>query len=70
VVFARAVMVGNTAGLTVMVRVTGAKALPQASVAVQVSIMIPPQAPAGLWADKVDILEVPLIKHPPVSPLE
>jgi hypothetical protein len=42
-----AVIVGNVAGLTVIVRVTGARILPHASVAVQVSVMIPPQAPEG-----------------------
>lgn len=66
---AGAVMVGKVAGLTVIVRVTGANALPQASVAVQVSMMVPPQAPAGDCTDNVDRFEVPLIKHPPVSPL-
>jgi hypothetical protein len=62
-----AVMVGSAAGVTVMVRVTGAKALPHASVAVQVSVMVPPQA--GGVAEKVEALEVPLIKHPPAKPL-
>jgi hypothetical protein len=63
------VIVGRGAGFTVMVRVTGVKALPQASVAFQVSMMVPPQAPEGLWTEKVDGLEVPLIRHPPAAPL-
>jgi hypothetical protein len=62
-----AVMVGSAAGVTVMVLVTGASGLPQASVAVQVSVMVPPQA--GGVAEKVDGLEVPLIRQPPVNPL-
>jgi hypothetical protein len=70
VISAGAVIVGRGAGLTVMVRVTGVRALPQASVAFHVSIMVPPQAPAGLWAEKVDGLDVPLIRHPPAAPLE
>ncbi len=57
-------MVGKAAGLTVIVLVTGARALPQASVAVQVSVTVPPQA--GGVAEKVELLDVPLIKHPPV----
>ena len=64
---AGAVIVGSAAGVTVMVRVTGANALPQASVAVQVSVMVPPQA--GGIAEKEDISEVPLSKHPPANPL-
>jgi len=62
-----AVIVGNAAGVTVMVLVTGASALPQASVAVQVSVMVPPQA--GGVAENVDISDVPLIKQPPANPL-
>ncbi len=57
-------MVGRAAGLTVMVREPGARARPQASVAVQVSVMVPPQA--GGVAEKVELLDVPLIKQPPV----
>ena len=60
-------MVGKAAGLTVIVLETEAKALPQASVAVHVSVTEPPQAPGV--AVKVDKLEVPLIAHPPVNPL-
>ena len=61
-----AVIVGNAAGLTVIVLETEAKALPQLSVAVQVSLTFPPQAPGV--AEKVEGFEVPLIKHPPLKP--
>jgi hypothetical protein len=67
VISARAVMVGRAAGLTVIVLDIGAIVLPQASVAVQVSVTIPPQAPGD--AEYVDGFEVPLIRHPPVTPL-
>jgi glycine cleavage system regulatory protein len=66
VVVVGAVMVGKPAGLTVMILETGAKALPQESVAVQVSVTVPPQA-EGI-AEKVDGLEVPVIKQPPPNP--
>ena len=68
VMFAGAVIVGNAAGLTVMVLDTEAIVLPQGSVAVHVSVTVPPQA-EGV-AEKVDGLEVPLIKQPPLNPLE
>jgi hypothetical protein len=64
---AGAVIVGSAAGLTVIVLVTGANALPQASVAVQVSVMVPPQA-EGV-AENVEVAEVPLIRQLPVNPL-
>ena len=64
--FAGAVIVGNAAGLTVMVLETGAKTLPQLSVAVQVSVTVPPQV-LGV-AEKVEGFDVPLIKHPPLNP--
>jgi hypothetical protein len=67
VIAAGAVIVGNAAGLTVMTLVTGASALPHASVAVQVSVTVPPQAPGV--AVNVDGFEVPLSKHPPLNPL-
>ena len=70
VMLARAVMDGRAAGLTVIVLETGASALPQASVAVHVSVMVPPQAPAGSCAEKVERLEVPEIKQPPANPFE
>jgi hypothetical protein len=50
----------------VIVLVTGASVLPHASVAVQVSVIVPPQAPGA--AEKVDVADVPVIKHDPVSP--
>ena len=62
--------VANTAtgaGLTVIVLVTGASVLPHASVAVQVSVIVPPQAPGA--AEKVDVADVPVIKHDPLNPL-
>ena len=62
-----ATIVGNTAGLTVIVLDTGAKSLPQMSVAVHVSVTVPPQAPGVVV--NVDGLEVPLIKHPALNPL-
>ena len=45
VISAGAVIVGNVAGRTVIVLLTGTKALPHASVAVQVSVRFPPQIP-------------------------
>jgi hypothetical protein len=62
-----AVIVGRAAGLTVIVRDTGANARPQASVAVQVWVTVPPQAPG--MAEKVDALEVPVSAQPPERPL-
>lgn len=68
VISARAVIVGNAAGLTVMVLETGAKVLPQLSVPAHVSINVPPQA-AGV-AEKAEGFEVPLIEQPPDKPFE
>ena len=65
--FAGAVIVGSAAGLTVMVLDTDAITLPQGSVAVQVSVTVPPH-PDGV-ALNVDALDVPLIKHGAVNPL-
>ena len=62
-----AVIVGNGAGSTVIVLDTEASGLPQASVAVHVSVTLPPQ-PVGA-AEKVDGLEVPVIRQLPVAPL-
>ena len=61
-----AVIVGNAAGLTVITLDTGARGLPHASVAVHVSVTVPPHAP-GL-ALNVDGFDVPLSKQPPVNP--
>jgi len=55
------------AGVTVMILDTGASVLPHISVAVHVSVIVPPHAPGA--ALKVDGLEVPLIKHDPLDPL-
>ena len=59
-----AVIVGNVAGETVIVLETGMSALPQASVAVQVSVITPPQ-PLGAGL-KVDKLEIPIKAQPPL----
>ena len=67
VIFEGAVMVGEAAGLTVIILETEAIVLPQASVAVHVSVTVPPHAPGV--AVNVEAFEVPLIKHPPVNPL-
>jgi hypothetical protein len=45
---------------------TGASALPHASVAVQVSVTVPPQGPGV--AVNVDAFDVPLMRHPPLPP--
>jgi len=62
-----AVMVGMVAGFTVMVLETGVSTLPQASVAVQVSVIVPPQTPGIAVIE--DTFEVPEIEHPPLNPL-
>ena len=62
-----AVIVGRAAGLTVMSLDTGVSVLPQASVAVQVSVTVPPHAPGVVV--NVDELDVPLIRHSPLTPL-
>jgi hypothetical protein len=61
------VIIGKVAGFTVIVLETGARTLPQASVAVQVSVTVPPQA-SGI-AENVDKLELPLIRQVPDNPL-
>jgi hypothetical protein len=66
VIVAGAVIVGNAAGETVIVLDTGANALPQVSVAVHVSVTVPPHAPGV--AVNVDAFEVPLIRQPPAAP--
>ena len=67
VILASAVIVGNAAGLTVIVLLTDATVLPHTSVAVHVSVTSPPHA-FGV-AVNVDELDVPLTKHPPLNPL-
>jgi len=54
------------AGVTLIVLVTGARALPHASVAVHVSVIVPPQGPGA--AEKVEVLDVPVIRQEPASP--
>ena len=61
-----AVIVGNAAGLTVIVLETAAITLPHGSVAVQVSVTGPPQGPGV--ALRVDAFEVPVIKQFPANP--
>jgi hypothetical protein len=50
-----------------MVLVTGVSVLPHASVAVHVSVIVPPHGPGA--AENVDVADVPVIRHDPVSPL-
>ena len=50
-----------------MILVTGARSLPQASLAVHVSVIFPPHA--GGTAEKVEVADVPVIRHEPVAPL-
>ena len=61
------VITGLVRSVTVMILVTGVNGLPHGSVAVQVSVIVPPQA-VGLSAN-VDRSDVPVIRHPPVNPL-
>ena len=65
--FAGGVINGSAAGDTVITLDTGASCLPQASMAVQVSVTVPPQA--GGAAVIVDVFEFPLIRQPPLNPL-
>jgi hypothetical protein len=53
------VMAGKAAGSMVMVLETGAKSLPQLSVAVQVSMIVPPHGP--VVPVNVDGFDVPMI---------
>src|SRR5436189_299606 len=66
VISAGAVIVGNAAGLTVIVLDTGASALPHASVAAHVSVTTPPQTP-GI-AESVEVAD-PLIEQGELNPL-
>ena len=50
-----------------IVLVTGTSTLPHASVAVHVSVIVPPHGPGA--AEKVDVADVPVIKQDPLSPL-
>jgi hypothetical protein len=58
------VIVGNVAGSTVITLVTAASGLPQASVAVHVSVTVPPHPPGV--AVNVDGFDVPLTKQAPL----
>ena len=60
------VRIAGGAGVTVIVLVTAASDLPQASVAVQVSVIVPPHGPGA--AENVDALDVPVIRHDPLNP--
>ena len=55
------------AGVTVISLDTEAIVRPHASVAVHVSVIVPPHAGGG--AEKVDALEVPVIRQEPAAPL-
>ena len=59
-----AAIVGNGAGSTVITLVTGVRGLPHASVAVQVSVIVPPHGPGV--AVNVEEFDVPVIKQAPV----
>ena len=59
------VNVGAAAGVTV-ITLEAVMDLPQASVAVHVSVTVPPQGPGA--AVCVDVAE-PLIRHDPLNPL-
>jgi hypothetical protein len=67
VMLAGAVIVGKAAGLTVIVLDTAVTVLPQLSIAVHVSVTVPPHE-FGV-EEKVDAFDVPLIKQPPLNPL-
>ena len=67
VILPGAVIAGKAAGLTVMVLDTAATVLPQLSIAVQVSVTVPPHA-LGVGV-KVEGFDVPLIKQPPLNTL-
>jgi hypothetical protein len=60
------VNIAGGAGVTVIVLVTGTSALPHASVAVHVSVIVPPQGPGA--AENVEVLDVPVIRQGPASP--
>ena len=67
VIAAGAAIVGSAAGVTVIVLETGVRDLPQASVAVQVSVTVPPQASGR--AVNEERFDVPEMEHPPLNPL-
>ena len=61
-------MVGNAAGVTVIVLLTDTNVLPHGSVAVHVSVIVPPHGPGV--AENVDVFELPLMRQDPVNPFE
>ena len=61
------VRVAAGVGLIEIVLATGAMVLPQGSIAVQVSVTVPPQA-SGV-DEKVEGLDVPEIRQPSANPL-
>ena len=67
-ILAGAVIVGSVAASTVIVLVTGTNARVHASVAVHVSVTVPPHAPGV--AENVDVFDVPEIKQGAVKPFE
>ena len=67
VISAGAVITGSGAGLMVIVLVFVASALPQSSVAVQVSVTVPPQLPG--MAEKVEGFDCPVTRQPPAPEL-
>jgi hypothetical protein len=58
---------GTAAGVTVIVLETDTRGRPQISVAVHVSVIVPPHTPGAVL--NVEVLDVPLIKQDPVKPL-
>jgi len=54
------------AGVTVIVLDTENNGLPQISVAVHVSVIVPPHGPGTEL--KVEVFDVPLMRHPPLAP--
>ena len=66
VMLAGAVIVGSAAGLTVIFLVTDASALPHTSVAVHVSVTVPPHPP-GVTLN-VDVFDIPPSKQVPLPP--
>ena len=60
-------IVGATSSMTVIVLETDARVLPHKSVALKVSVTVPTQAVGA--GEKVERLDVPEIRQPPVKPL-
>jgi hypothetical protein len=62
------VMVGGILSFMVIILVTATRVLPQASLAVHVSVTLPLQFP-GTVVEKVELMEVPVIAQLPLNPL-